>query len=176
LDSLNKKWDLLKDKVKYVNSIKGLQSIKHFGSKSKSRFEVIFPITIEGLFEQYNVLLKSNQYNKLENCLKDYFNSNLYNPQSFGVDIDKMNERNYFNLCNYITDYAFAHKYLDIKLYYHKKAHLYRDISSIHIAKAYFEKDVKERNGFQCICYKNFINKHFPNDNTLFFDETDLPF
>lgn len=176
LDSLNKKWELLKDKVKYVKSIKGLQSIKHFGSKSKSRFEVIFPTTIELLYEQFAVLLKSSQYYKLEKKLKDYFNSNLYNSFLFSIEIDKMNKRNYFDLCNYITDYAYAHNYLDVQLYYHQKAHLYRDINSINIAKAYYEKDIIERNGHQCICYKTFINKHFPESTTFIIEDDDLPF
>lgn len=176
LDSLNKKWELLKDKVKFVKSIKGLQPIKHFGSKSKSRFEVIFPTTIELLYEQFADLLKSRKYNKLEKHLKDYFNSNLYNPLLFSIELDRMNKRNYFDLCNYITDYAYSHEYLDTQLYYHKKAHLYRDINSINIAKAYYEKDIIERNGHQCICYKKFINKHFPEINTFIIDDDNLPF
>ena len=177
LDILNKKWEILKDKVEYVKSIKGLQPIKHFGSKSKSRFEVIFPTTIELLYEQFDVLLKSSEYYKLEKKLKDYFNSNLYNMLLFSIEIDRMNKRNYFDLCNYITDYAYAHNYLDVQLYYHQKAHLYRDINSINIAKAYYEKDIIERNGHQCICYKNFINNHFPEINTFINEEDDdLPF
>ena len=87
-----------------------------------------------------------------------------------------MNKRNFFDLCNYITDYAYSHDHLDVQLYYHKKAHLYRDINSINIAKAYYEKDIIARNGHQCFCYKAFINTHFPEINPFIIEEDDLPF
>ncbi len=178
LESLNTKWEQLKDKIKFVKSVNGVQPIKHFGSKSKARFEVVFPTTNEILFEQFVALIKESKYYELEKQLNDYFKSNLFHPELFSVEVDMLNKRNYFDLCNYITDFAFSHNYLGIQKYYHQKAHLYRDINSINIAKSYYEKDIIERNGHRCICYKVFINKYFPEIKPFIIkdDDDDLPF
>ena len=178
LDSLNINWEQLKNKITFVKSVKGLQPIKHFSSKSKARFEVVFPTTNEILFEQFVALMKESKYYELEKQLNDYFKSNLFHPELFSVEVDMLNKRNYFDLCNYITDFAFSHNYLGIQKYYHQKAHLYRDINSINIAKSYYEKDIIERNGHRCICYKVFINKYFPEIKPFIIndDDDDLPF
>ena len=175
LDSLNKKWELLKDKVEYVKSIKSLQPIKHFGSKSKSRFEVIFPTNIKNMFEEFDNLYNENKYNSLDHVLADYFKSNLYNPLLHEIEVNSLDKTKYFNLCNYISDFQYANNLISTSGYYHDKAHLYRDINSIAIAKCFYEKEIIERNGHQCGCYKNFMNKYFPDISNFSIDDDNLP-
>jgi hypothetical protein len=46
LDSLNTKWEELKKSIEFDKEIKGVQPIKHFGNKSKSRYEVLIKKSI----------------------------------------------------------------------------------------------------------------------------------
>lgn len=58
LDSLNSKWEELKKSIEFENSIKGIQPIKHFGSKSKSRYEVLFFIETKVNYQLMNTKLQ----------------------------------------------------------------------------------------------------------------------
>jgi hypothetical protein len=179
LVSLNKNWELLKEKTEYVHSYNGLQSIKHFGSKSKSKFEVIWPTNSELLFEQFTILFKQRDYTKLEHILQDFFKSKIYNPLLFEIKLDNLNLQNNFDFLNYIADYFFTHNLMSNSGYYHTKAHIYRDINSINIARSYYEKAIAEDGGYQPNCYKVFMNKYFPELSNFKLDsedEDEMPF
>jgi hypothetical protein len=56
LDILNHKWEVLKKGLQFKPVVKGTQAIKHFSSKSKSRFEII-ALSQEDYREDYSILL-----------------------------------------------------------------------------------------------------------------------
>jgi hypothetical protein len=105
LDSLNTKWEVLKNSLTFSNTIKGVQPIKHFGSKSKSRYEVLFiinDITLDenGDYNLFNIeinyvekILKEKQWVKINEVLKILHRQihNLsFNYKKYGTNIDNI--------------------------------------------------------------------------------------
>lgn len=182
IDAFNEKWEILKKRIKYIQYKQGVLPIKFFPKNSKSRFEVIYPITYEIFFAKCINLYNQNQYVALDKYLNEFFKSN-FEPLIIEIKLDMLNESGEFDLSNYITEFAFAHNYFPAKAYYHQKAHLYRDINSNNIAKFYYEKEILERRRINRIsdgglspCYTKFMDANFPNDNYLSLENDDLPF
>lgn len=175
IDAFNEKWEILKKRIKYIPYKQGVLPIKFFPKSSRSRFEVIYPVSYEIFFDKCINLYKKKHYEALDKYLYEFFKSNL-EPMIIEIKLDMLNESGEFDLSNYITDFAFAQDFFTALTYYHQKAHLYRDINSNNIAKFYYEKDILERNGYQCLCYKEFMDANFPNDNYLSLDNDNLPF
>lgn len=74
LDILNSKWEELKKLLNYKSIIKGTQPIKHFGSKSKSRFEIISCSNKE--LNSLITSLKSNDDDYNANIIKSFIIKN----------------------------------------------------------------------------------------------------
>jgi hypothetical protein len=130
LDSLNSKWEELKKSINFdeeIEETKGVQPIKHFGSKSKSRYEVLFVIQ-DDIYDGYNLLCKHINLNDIDTegdyleliaTIKklDIFNANkiqkLNNTDNeLLLRIPSLNQQTLTNLQNYL----YYNEYFDEEL------------------------------------------------------------
>lgn len=100
LDILNHKWEELKNGINFKHVKKGTQAIKHFSSKSKSRFEII-SLSQEDYKEDYSILLANLKSDD------DYYNAIII--QSFIIRNDVFFQKKILSILKN-KDFSFALK------------------------------------------------------------------
>lgn len=164
LDSLNKNWEILKSKLHYIYLSKGTIQLKHLTNKSKSRYEVIFPITEKIFINKCKEYFKSKDFEKLDRYLFDLnslgFKKYVYN------ELETLARNGHLDICNYILDFANSNGKIHVNYYHYHKAQIYKELGAINLAKNYFELAIQVSDREITQHYVDFIKKYFPHTIT----------